>query len=498
MLAAGKTLGPYEIAGLLGSGGMGEVYRARDLRLGREVAVKILGGQVAHLPQARTRFERETRAVAALSHPNIVTIFDCGIEGEIVYAVTELLEGETLADRLRRGRLATEAAVQIAAQVADALAAAHGKGIIHRDIKPGNIFLCAAGGTKVLDFGLARWEAVAGTAAASGGSGGTIPLETHPGTLIGTVHYMSPEQVRGRPADARSDVFSLGCVLYEMTSGERPFSRETAAETMVAILNEEPPSLVEAGAPPALAAIVARCMAKDPFDRFQTAAELARALRDRLRQGTAEAASTAQGPAEEAHSDPEDAGEGSARRRRTEPESVQQMVEEARRWVSREIPKVAGRVREFSEEFTGEHPPAVVAGLSGKARRRLLWLGAAFLVFVAVRTVFNVKFLIPVAVAALALAIVLVAQDRRRGQAEARETWRLAPRQSDRPLVLTLVMCLFFGVFGAHRFYVGKIATGFLMLFTFGGFGIWMVIDLIVIAFGSFTDGEGRPIRRPF
>jgi len=242
-LTPGKRVGPYEIVGPLGSGGMGEVYRAKDERLAREVAIKVLPSRVAGDEGFLGRFEREAKAVAALSHPGILAIFDFGTEGGLTYAVTELLDGETLRARLTSGALPARKAVDLAVQIARGLAAAHDKGIVHRDLKPENLFVTRDGRVKILDFGLAR-----AVEAPSGENATQTPTRvelTSPGAVLGTVGYMSPEQVRGAAADARSDIFSLGCVLYEMLTGTRAFSKDTAAETMTAILREDP------AAPPA-------------------------------------------------------------------------------------------------------------------------------------------------------------------------------------------------------------------------------------------------------
>jgi Tol biopolymer transport system component len=274
-LSAGTRFGPYEILSPLGAGGMGEVYRARDTRLGREVAVKIIPEALAG-PQALERFEREARAVAQLSHPNILAIHDVGREGITAFAVMELLEGETLRQRLTHGALPVRKAVDLAAQIAEGLAAAHEKGIVHRDLKPENVFVTSNGRAKLLDFGLAR------EMAASREESG-IQTETHgtdPGTVLGTARYMSPEQVRGQAVDHHSDIFSFGVVLYEMLTGKQAFRRETTAESMAAILKEEPPEIVESGAgpSPALQRIVHHCLEKKPGERFQSARDIAFAL----------------------------------------------------------------------------------------------------------------------------------------------------------------------------------------------------------------------------
>ena len=259
---------------------MGEVYRARDPRLGRDVAIKVLPQHLANDPDALARFEREARAIAALSHPNILAIYDVGSDRGLTYAVMELLEGETLRSRLARGALPWRDAAEIGAAIADGLSTAHAKGIVHRDLKPDNIFLTADGRTKVLDFGLAS-HALTGPSETE-----TIaPTRTEPGTMMGTVGYMSPEQVRGQMAGAPSDMFSLGCVLYEMVAGRRAFSRETAAQTMTAILEQPPPPLSQPDTlvPPDLDRLITRCLEKVPDQRMQSARDLGVALRDLAR-----------------------------------------------------------------------------------------------------------------------------------------------------------------------------------------------------------------------
>ncbi|HEV8630887.1 MAG TPA: protein kinase, partial [Thermoanaerobaculia bacterium] len=274
----GSRLGPYEIVALLGSGGMGEVWRARDSRLGREVAVKVLPAHIADDPKAVARFEREARAVAALSHPNILALHDFGREDGIAYTVSELLEGETLRERLRQGAVPSRKAAEWGAQIARGLAAAHEKGIVHRDLKPENLFVTRDGRVKVLDFGVALYEAPIPT---EDTHAPTMHVRTEAGRVLGTMGYMAPEQVCGEPVDARADLFALGCVLYEMLTGERPFHRGSLAETVVAILREEPEGLdAPAGTsgrrvPPAFARLVRHCLEKRPEERFQSARDLA-------------------------------------------------------------------------------------------------------------------------------------------------------------------------------------------------------------------------------
>lgn len=274
-LASGTSLGPFEIIAPLGAGGMGEVYRARDTRLDRDVALKVLPEDLSRDPHALLRFEREAKAVAALSHPNILAVYDFGTERDVTYLVTELLEGETLRERLRQSGLTWRKAVEIGTSVADGLAAAHARGIIHRDLKPENVFLTDTGLVKILDFGLARMEK---TPAAHDQ---TVTLHTQPGTILGTVCYMSPEQVRGQPADARSDVFAFGCVLHEMLTGSRAFNGDTRADVMTAVLTQEPAGVTSclSGLPTELDRTVARCLQKNPRQRFQSCDDLAFTLR---------------------------------------------------------------------------------------------------------------------------------------------------------------------------------------------------------------------------
>ncbi len=279
-LTAGSKLGPYEILSPLGAGGMGEVYRAKDTRLGREVAIKVLPEKLADNPDALARFEREAKAIAALSHPNILAIFDIGNEDGVAFVVTELLEGDTLRQRMRGSAVPWRKAIDYGSAIADGLAAAHAKGVIHRDLKPENIFLTSDGGVKILDFGLARMEPGVGGEAGSGDVV-TKTLDTKPGTVLGTLNYMSPEQVRGKNTDARSDIFALGCVLHEMVGGEKTFSGETSADTMTAILKDEPVSVIDSctDAGPELDRVISRCLEKKPEQRFHSATDLAFTLR---------------------------------------------------------------------------------------------------------------------------------------------------------------------------------------------------------------------------
>jgi serine/threonine protein kinase len=270
-LPAGEQVGPYEIVAPLGRGGMGTVYRARDTRLRREVALKVLQETDIHDADSLDRFYRETHAVAALNHPNIVAIHDTGTHNGAPYAVTELLEGETLGERLRSGRMTPQRATEIACQIADGLAAAHAKGVIHRDIKPENIFLTRDGRSKILDFGIARIEKPElQTGGLSRRSRSTSAVH-----VVGTAGYISPEQVRGKRADPRSDIFALGAVYYEMLTGRRAFARESPVDTLGAVLKDSPESYPEtATIPGEIRRFVMRCLEKDPSDRYQSARDL--------------------------------------------------------------------------------------------------------------------------------------------------------------------------------------------------------------------------------
>src|SRR5579864_6651577 len=277
-LMSGTRLGDYEVQKLLGSGGMGEVYRARDLRLRRDVAIKVLPSFVSSDKERLRRFEQEAQAAAALNHPNILAIFQMGTFQGTSYLVSELLEGETLRGHVNRGPLLARKAIDYGVQIAHGLAAAHGKGIVHRDLKPENLFVTRDGCVKILDFGLAKLKQPEPNRALGTPTGEVSATE--PGMVMGTVGYMSPEQVRAQDVDHRSDIFSLGTVLYEMLTGRRAFQKTTAADTMSAILNEEPApiSQVAPNIPPALHRTVQRCLEKSPEQRFQSASDLAFAL----------------------------------------------------------------------------------------------------------------------------------------------------------------------------------------------------------------------------
>jgi len=279
VLTIGMRLGPYEIAGPIGTGGMGEVYRAKDTRLDRTVAIKVLPSHLSSNPALRARFEREAKAVSALQHPNICVLHDVGQQDGVDFLVMEYLDGETLATRLTRKPLTPDEALRIGIQVADALDKAHRSGIVHRDLKPGNVMLTKSG-AKLMDFGLAK----AGMAAAMP-LGSTFPTQTQPltgeGTILGTFQYMAPEQLEGKEADARTDIFAFGAVLYEMATGKRAFEGKSQASLIAAILERDPPpiSSLQPMAPPALDRVVKTCLAKDPEDRWQAAHDLMHELK---------------------------------------------------------------------------------------------------------------------------------------------------------------------------------------------------------------------------
>src|SRR5262245_59411086 len=278
MLVTGTKLGRYEIRSKLGAGGMGEVYQGRDTQLGRDVAVKVLPTTVSTDPDRLRRFEQEACAASALNHPNILVVHDIGAHDGAPYVVSELLEGETLRKRIGGTPLAQRRAIDYALQITNGLAAAHGKGIIHRDLKPDNIFITNDGRAKILDFGLAKLTQLDGNQSQTDLP--TRRVDTDPGVVMGTVGYMSPEQLQGRPLDQRSDIFSFGAILYEMLSGRRAFHGESAAETMSAILKEDPPELsdLNKSVSPGLERLVNHCLEKNPEARFHSARDVAFAL----------------------------------------------------------------------------------------------------------------------------------------------------------------------------------------------------------------------------
>jgi serine/threonine protein kinase len=289
-LIPGTRLGVYEVTAQIGAGGMGEVYKGRDTRLDRTVAIKVLPEALATDPQFRERFDREARTISRLAHPNICTLFDVGEDAGTAFLVRELLDGETLESRCMRASakgsgLPLDEAMRIAMEMADALAAAHRQGIVHRDLKPGNIFLARRGGApptaKLLDFGLARTEPALTVDGAAEMPTAPPQAITAQGTILGTFQYMAPEQVTAGPADARTDIFAFGSVLYEMITGKKAFEGKTPTNLVAAILERDPPPLttVQPLAPPLVASIVRKCMAKNPDDRWQTASDLASALR---------------------------------------------------------------------------------------------------------------------------------------------------------------------------------------------------------------------------
>jgi serine/threonine protein kinase len=271
-LLSGTRLGPYEIGSPLGAGGMGEVYRARDTRLGRDVAIKVVPADFATDRDRLRRFEQEARAAAALNHPNILVLHDVGRYGGQPYLVTELLEGETLKEQIGRGGLTVSRSIDFGIQIARGLAAAHEKGIVHRDLKPGNVFVTADGTVKILDFSLAKLLESEGPLEVLRDASTRDP-QTATGARLGTVGYMAPEQVRGLAVDHRADIFAFGCVLYEMLSGRRAFTGDTEADTISAILTKDPPPLSSSmqALPTGLERIVRRCLEKRPDDRFSSA-----------------------------------------------------------------------------------------------------------------------------------------------------------------------------------------------------------------------------------
>jgi Tol biopolymer transport system component len=289
-LTPGTKLGPYEIVAPLGAGGMGEVYRARDVRLGRDVAIKILPASFSEDADRLHRFEHEARILSTLNHPNLLAIYDVGEQDGVHFLVSELLEGESIRQRIQKGGVPGRKAIQYAVQIAKGLAAAHDKGIVHRDLKPENLFLIADSRVKILDFGLAKQAA---THDSKEGATLTSPA-TQPGMVLGTIGYMSPEQVRGQAADSRSDIFSFGAILYEMFAGTRAFEGSSSVETMHAILKEDPPEITKASKkiPPETDRLIRRCLEKAPEERFQSARDLAFAL-EALSSGSGIAAASA-------------------------------------------------------------------------------------------------------------------------------------------------------------------------------------------------------------
>src|SRR5215813_2156869 len=275
-LTPGSRLGPYEVLSILGTGGMAEVYRARDTRLGRDVALKVVNEALAGDPELVRRFEQEARLAGSLNHPNLVAVYDVGQQDGAAYFITELLKGEALRHRLSRGRIPIQTALDWGAQLAQGLAAAHARGIIHRDVKPENVFVTSDGHVKLLDFGIAKLSEQSRVDGRHGILDDTVTPTggaTQTGAILGTPAYMSPEQVRGEPVDARTDIFSLGAVLHEMLSGQRPFPG-SPLESSHAILRDEPPPLPDE-VPAAVARVVQRCLAKEPDRRFQSASDLA-------------------------------------------------------------------------------------------------------------------------------------------------------------------------------------------------------------------------------
>ena len=279
-LSPGQKVGPYEILSPLGAGGMGEVYRARDTRLDRDVAIKVLPESFAGDGDRLRRFEQEARTVAALNHPNILGVYDIGQDHGSPYMVCELLDGETLREKMRGGAMLQRRAVEYASQIAEGLAAAHDKGVVHRDLKPENVFVTRDGRVKILDFGLAKLAPLGAARAATDGATATAAAQTMPGMVLGTAGYMSPEQVRGKEVDGRTDIFALGAILYEMLSGRRAFKGESSIETMNAILKEDPPELQTETLKisPGLERIVRRCLEKEPERRFHSARDVGFAL----------------------------------------------------------------------------------------------------------------------------------------------------------------------------------------------------------------------------
>jgi eukaryotic-like serine/threonine-protein kinase len=272
MLARGPRLGPYEIIEPLGSGGMGDVYRARDERLSRDVALKMISLKALDSPGSRRRFELEAKTLAAISHPNLVCVYDVGVEPDRPFLITELIDGDSLRQVLRKGRMSSGKALDIAIQIAAGLTAAHEAGIVHRDLKPENVMLTRGGIVKLIDFGLAKQPPTAPQVA----DGVTASLMTEPGMILGTVGYMSPEQASGSPVDFRSDQFSFACIVYELLTGEKAFTGKATIETLTAVLHVDPPHLSAEGlgVSTAMLWILKRCLAKDPARRFAATRDL--------------------------------------------------------------------------------------------------------------------------------------------------------------------------------------------------------------------------------
>ena len=275
-LDAGSRLGPYEITSRLGAGGMGEVYQALDTRLDRSVAIKVLPSELAHNDQLQQRFEREAKTISQLNHPNICTLYDVGHENGVAYLVMELLDGETLADRIARGPLPLADVVRYGSQIAQGLSRAHRAGIVHRDLKPGNIMITKSG-AKLLDFGLAKSAVIEINPE---GATQQKPL-TREGTILGTFQYMAPEQLEGTEADARTDIFAFGAVLYEMVTGKRAFAGKTKTSLIAAIVGGEPPPItaLQPLAPTSLEHVITKCLEKDPDDRWQSAHDVGEELK---------------------------------------------------------------------------------------------------------------------------------------------------------------------------------------------------------------------------
>ncbi len=278
-LAAGEKLGPYEILSPLGAGGMGEVYRARDTRLGRSVAIKLVRAEFARRADFRHRFEREARAISALNHPHLCALYDIGEHEGNAYLVMEYVEGETLAAVMKRGLLPLSQSLRYSIEIADALSAAHARGIVHRDLKPGNIMVTSAG-VKVLDFGLAKLASERAPANASGNTETAVEPLTKSGAILGTLYYMSLEQVEGKDTDERSDIFSFGVLFYEMITGQRPFTGDSQAAVLASLMKDAPPSINQRqpSIPRPLERLVRKCLEKKAEDRWQSARDLKPAL----------------------------------------------------------------------------------------------------------------------------------------------------------------------------------------------------------------------------